>query len=58
MGHGDADRVVAGGDGGGREAVAFGAQNDGELFDGGKAGIGDAYVISSLHIYAACSWRN
>ena len=39
VGHGDAHRVIAGGDGGVGKAIALGAQHDGQLRLGGQGGI-------------------
>lgn len=43
MVHGDADYVVGGGDGFGGQAVAFGAEDDGEAGYGGEEGMVDGY---------------
>ena len=41
MGHGDAHRVIAGGNGGVGKAIALGAQHDGQLWLGSQGGIVD-----------------
>ena len=41
VGHGDAHRVIAGGNGGVGKAITLGAQHDGQLWLGGQGGIVD-----------------